>query len=176
MKKFNYLFLFIMMICLCSCSNSNLKYDVRYHWEIDESGAIVNKEEHTFSDWYVIEESTCIVAGTQQRKCTVCSYKEIEELELIEHEEVVTKQGIPPTFYEDGITVESEDKATEIILGYNIKQATLKKQLTQEELSKLTNIDQSDISKIEKGILCPTLSTIKKIARGLNEVIRVNVF
>ena len=78
--------------------------------------------------------------------------------------------------YEDGITVESEDKATEIILGYNIKQATLKKQLTQEELSKLTNIDQSDISKIEKGVLCPTLSTIKKIARGLNEVIRVNVF
>lgn len=106
MKKFNYLFLFIMMICLCSCSNSNLKYDVRYHWEIDESGAIVNKEKHTFSDWYVIEESTCIVAGTQQRKCTVCSYKEIEELELKKHEEVVTKQGTPPTFYEDGITDE----------------------------------------------------------------------
>ncbi|MBR5341664.1 MAG: helix-turn-helix domain-containing protein [Erysipelotrichaceae bacterium] len=80
------------------------------------------------------------------------------------------------TIYEDGITVESEDKATEIILGYNIRQARLRKQLTQEELSQLTNIDQSDISKIESGILCPTLSTIKKIARGLNEIIRINVF
>ncbi len=80
------------------------------------------------------------------------------------------------TIYEDGLTVESEDKAAEIILGFNIKQARLKKQLTQEELSKLTNIDQSDISKIEKGILCPSLSTIKKIARGLKEVIRINIF
>lgn len=80
------------------------------------------------------------------------------------------------TIYEDGLTVESEDKAAEIILGFNIKQARLKKQLTQEELSKLTDIDQSDISKIEKGILCPSLSTIKKIARGLKEVIRINIF
>ena len=80
------------------------------------------------------------------------------------------------TIYEDGVTVESEEKATEIILGYNIKQARLKKQLTQEELSQLTKIDQSDISKIESGILCPTLNTLKKIARGLNEVIRINVF
>lgn len=80
------------------------------------------------------------------------------------------------TIYEDGVTVESEEKATEIILGYNIKQARLKKQLTQEELSKLTNIDQADISKIESGVLCPTLSTIKKIARGLNEVIKISIF
>ena len=80
------------------------------------------------------------------------------------------------TIYEDGKTVESEEKATEIILGFNIKQARLKKQLTQEELSKMTNIDQADISKIESGLLCPTLSTIKKIARSLNETIRVTVF
>ena len=80
------------------------------------------------------------------------------------------------TIYEDGKTVKSEEKATEIILGYNIKQARLRKQLTQEDLSKLTKINQSDISRIENGSLCPTLTTVKKIAKGLGEAININVF
>ena len=80
------------------------------------------------------------------------------------------------TIYEDGKTVESEDKAPEIVLGYIIKQARLSKQLTQEELSKITKINQSDISRIENGSLCPTFSTIKKIAKGLGEVIQVRIF
>ena len=80
------------------------------------------------------------------------------------------------TIYEDGKTVESEENATEIIMGYNIKQSRLKKQLTQEELSKLSKIDQSDISKIENGSLSPTFSTIKKIARGLGEAISIKIF
>ena len=80
------------------------------------------------------------------------------------------------TIYEDGKTVKSEENATELIIGYNIKQARLKKQLTQEELSKLTKINQSDISRIESGKLSPSLSTIKKIAKGLKEVISINVY
>ena len=71
------------------------------------------------------------------------------------------------TIYEDGKTVKSEANATELIIGYNIKQARLKKQLTQEELSKLTKINQSDISRIESGKLSPSLSTIKKIAKSM---------
>lgn len=69
--------------------------------------------------------------------------------------------------YEDGKIIQSEEKACEIILGYQIKQARLQKQLTQCELSKITNIDQADLSKIENGRMCPSLSTLKKIARGL---------
>ena len=80
------------------------------------------------------------------------------------------------TIYEDGKTVKSEANATEIIIGYNIKQARLRKQLTQEDLSKLSKINQSDISRIESGCLSPTLATIKKIAKGLGEAININVY
>ena len=75
--------------------------------------------------------------------------------------------------YEDGIIVKSEEKSSEIILGYNIKQERLKKNITQAQLSSIVNIDQADLSKIENGNLSPSLSTIKKIVRGLN--IKLNV-
>lgn len=69
--------------------------------------------------------------------------------------------------YEDGEIIESEERACEIIVGYQIKQARLAKELTQKELSDIINIDQADLSKIENGKICPSLSTLKKIARGL---------
>ena len=75
--------------------------------------------------------------------------------------------------YEDGIEIKSEEKASEIILGFQIKQERLKKHITQSELSELVNIDQADLSRIENGNLTPTLSTINKIARGLD--IKFNV-
>ena len=103
MKRFYYIFIFIMILCLNSCTNSNIKHDDTYHWEVSENGEIINKEKHKLNEWTVIKESTCIVPGTKQRKCTGCSYKETKELELEEHEEVVTKKGIPATFYEEGI-------------------------------------------------------------------------
>ena len=78
--------------------------------------------------------------------------------------------------YEDGLTVKSEENSTEIILGYKIKQARLKKELSQEQLSELINIDQSDLSKIENGKLCPSLTTIKRISRGLNTKFNIDVF
>lgn len=103
MKKIYYIFIFIMMLCLNSCTNSNIKHDEIYHWEVSENGEIINKEKHKLNEWTVIKESTCTVAGTKQRKCTGCSYKETESLELALHEEIVTKKGIPATFYEEGI-------------------------------------------------------------------------
>lgn len=75
--------------------------------------------------------------------------------------------------YEDGITVKSEEKAPEIILGFQIKQARLAKQLSQLELSEIAGIDQADISKIENGRICPSLSTVKRIARGLNTKLNI---
>lgn len=75
--------------------------------------------------------------------------------------------------YEDGKTVSSEEAASEIILGFEIKQLRLAKQLSQADLSQISGIDQADISKIENGKLSLTLSTIKKFARALNTSINV---
>ncbi len=41
--------------------------------------------------------------------------------------------------------------------------------ITQKELSRLTGITQSDISKIENGNANPSIKTLQKIAKALNK-------
>lgn len=52
-------------------------------------------------------------------------------------------------------------------IGEEILKARAKAGLSQKELAARTQIDQSDISKIERGISNPTIDTIEKIAVGL---------
>lgn len=54
------------------------------------------------------------------------------------------------------------------LLGKRIKELRLSKKLTQEQLSELTNIGASSISKIESGIYHPTDDNLEKIAKALN--------
>lgn len=53
------------------------------------------------------------------------------------------------------------------LLGKRIKEIRLAKNLTQEQLSELTNIGSSSISKIESGIYHPTDDNLEKIANAL---------
>lgn len=54
------------------------------------------------------------------------------------------------------------------LLGKRIKEIRISKKLTQEQLSELTNIGASSISKIESGIYHPTDDNLEKIAQALN--------
>ena len=45
--------------------------------------------------------------------------------------------------------------------------------MTQKELSERTGIAQSDISKIETGNANPALSTLKRLAEGMDMVLRL---
>ena len=45
--------------------------------------------------------------------------------------------------------------------------------LTQKELAERTGIDQSDISKIETGNANPALSTLKRLAAGMDMVLKL---
>ncbi|MBR4178005.1 MAG: helix-turn-helix transcriptional regulator, partial [Bacilli bacterium] len=54
-----------------------------------------------------------------------------------------------------------------IVIGYQIKEKRLQKEMSQEELAKKAGIDQSDLSKIERGVLNPSVKMLKKIAKGL---------
>ena len=47
------------------------------------------------------------------------------------------------------------------------------KLMTQKELSKITGIYQSDISKIERGIANPSVATLKRIADGMNMELKI---
>ena len=45
-----------------------------------------------------------------------------------------------------------------------IKIERIKRNLTQEKLAELADIDRGTISKVERGIMSPTIATLEKIA------------
>ena len=54
------------------------------------------------------------------------------------------------------------------LLGKRIKELRVAKNLTQEDLSELTDIGASSISKIESGYFHPTDENLERIANALN--------
>ena len=72
------------------------------------------------------------------------------------------------TVYEDGIDVSREyDDIDTVVLGYKIKQKRIELKMSQEELAEKIGIDQSDLSKIEKGSANPSIKMLSRIASGL---------
>lgn len=60
---------------------------------------------------------------------------------------------------------------------YNLIKAMVEtrktKKLTQKQLAERTGIDQSDISKIETGNANPALSTLKRLADGMDMILKL---
>lgn len=78
--------------------------------------------------------------------------------------------------YEDGIDVTNEYKdVCLVVLGYQIKQKRLMLSLSQEELSLLTGINQSDLSKIEKGKMNISIKTLNRIAKALKAKLNIEI-
>ena len=73
------------------------------------------------------------------------------------------------TIYEEGIDVSNEyDDIANVVIGYKIKQKRIELRLSQQQLANIINIDQSDLSKIEKGIFNISVKMLNRIADGLN--------
>ena len=72
------------------------------------------------------------------------------------------------TIYEYGKTVRFEWPAANIMVGYAVAMARADKGLSQTDLSKATGIDQSDLSKIERGVANPSVNTLNRIADALD--------
>ena len=51
----------------------------------------------------------------------------------------------------------------------------VRKGISQKELSDLTGIDQSDISKIERGIANPSVNTLSRIAQALGAKLQISM-
>ena len=80
------------------------------------------------------------------------------------------------TPYYEGIDVTDEyDDIENAIIGYKIKEKRLELELSQEELASKVGIDQSDLSKIEKGNANPSVKMLYKIVCGLNAKIIVDI-
>ena len=78
------------------------------------------------------------------------------------------------TIYEEGKTIKVEEISPSMMVANTIAEARDKSGLSQKELAKLTGIDQSDISKIERGVGNPSVNTLDRIAKALNA--RLNVY
>lgn len=79
------------------------------------------------------------------------------------------------TIYEDGETVREEKPAAFVMVGNAVAAARARKGLSQKELSDITGIDQSDISKIERGIANPSVNTLSRIARALDAKLHISM-
>ena len=79
------------------------------------------------------------------------------------------------TIYEDGETVREEKPAAFVMVGNAVAAARARKGLSQKELSDLTGIDQSDLSKIERGIANPSVNTLNRIAKALDAKLLISI-
>lgn len=78
--------------------------------------------------------------------------------------------------YEDGIDISDQyDDIETVLMGFQIKEKRLEQNLTQEELAKRVGIAQSDLSKIEKGLLNPSVKLLRRIAKGLNSSLSISL-
>ena len=80
------------------------------------------------------------------------------------------------TIYQEGKLIKKEKISPEMEVGLEIQKARAKSHLSQIELSKLTKIDQSDISKIERGVANPSIATLSKIAKALNVNLNISLY
>ena len=72
------------------------------------------------------------------------------------------------TVYEEGMDVTDEYNDIDIVVfGYKVKYRRLELDLSQSELATKIGIDQSDLSKVEKGLANPTYKMMKRIAKAL---------
>ena len=74
------------------------------------------------------------------------------------------------TVYEEGMDVSKEyDDVDNVVLGYKIRELRRKADLSQVELASKAGIDQSDLSKIEKGLANPSIKQITRVLTVLGQ-------
>ena len=56
-----------------------------------------------------------------------------------------------------------------------VRKARAEAGISQTQLAELTGIDQSDISKIERGVANPSVSTLQRIARALGGRLSITI-
>ncbi|MBR4209162.1 MAG: helix-turn-helix domain-containing protein [Lachnospiraceae bacterium] len=79
------------------------------------------------------------------------------------------------TIYEEGTTVRMVKPASGIVAGDAVAAARAQKGISQKELAEATGMDQSDISKIERGVANPSVGTLNRIAEALGLKLYISI-
>lgn len=77
------------------------------------------------------------------------------------------------TIFEDGVTVRKAYPAS-VALSNAFAAARLASGLSQSELSRNSGIDQSDISKIERGAANPSVQTLNRLAAAMDMELEIS--
>ena len=79
------------------------------------------------------------------------------------------------TIYEDGELLQQHRIVVYSISAQAVASARAAKGISQKRLSELSGIDQSDISKIERGVANPSIATLNRIAQALGGRLSVSI-
>ena len=79
------------------------------------------------------------------------------------------------TIYEDGETVRKEMLTISKASSQAVAAARAAAGISQKQLAALSGIDQSDISKIERGIANPSVATLDRIAKALGGQLNISI-
>lgn len=79
------------------------------------------------------------------------------------------------TVYEDGITIREASPSIHYAVAIAVSQARARAGLSQMELSRRCGIDQSDLSKIERGVANPSINTLNRIAEALGATLSISI-
>ena len=79
------------------------------------------------------------------------------------------------TVYEEGTTVRTVKPAANLLAAQAVAAARAERGMSQKQLAELTGIDQSDISKIERGLSNPSVSTLERIASALGGNLLIDI-
>ncbi len=79
------------------------------------------------------------------------------------------------TIYEGGETIRTEKPVTGNPAAQAVAAARAVRGISQKQLAQMTGIDQSDISRIERGTANPSISTLERIANALGGKLTVSI-
>ncbi len=79
------------------------------------------------------------------------------------------------TIYEEGETVSIETGVYHGASAKAVSAARARAALSQKELAERSGIDQSDISKIERGVANPSIATLERIAAALGGELTITI-
>ena len=79
------------------------------------------------------------------------------------------------TVYEEGIAVREETPAPGRAAAAAVAAARARSAMSQKELAALAGMDQSDISKIERGVANPSVATLERIAQALGGQLTISI-
>jgi len=89
MKKIITVFLGIVLMMAITCFTAC------------EGSSIFDGENHTFGEWYVSVEPTCLEKGEERRDCETCKHYETKEIEALGHD-IVFVEAKDPNHLENG--------------------------------------------------------------------------